>query len=197
MEADVIGLSIAYDVDQLYQKRRLIPENWQSLLPNNSCPYTSTMVFLVRKGNPLGIKDWDDLVKTDVSIITPNPKISGAARYNFLAAWGYALKHNNNDEAVAKDFVNKLFKNTAISLPSSLSLLNKSLLEDNSNKLLSNLKTIHEVSVTKPDDSKNICYELYLTPDSSKLKIFSQVIEIQKEVENLKEQLGNFDIVSI
>ena len=114
LEADVIGLSIAYDVDQLYQKRRLIPENWQSLLPNNSCPYTSTMVFLVRKGNPLAIKDWDDLVKSDISIVTPNPKISGAARYNFLAAWGYALKHNNNDETVAKDFVNKLFKNTAI-----------------------------------------------------------------------------------
>ena len=114
LEADVISLSLAYDVDELYQKRKLIPENWQSLLPNNSCPYTSTMVFLVRKGNPLVIKDWDDLVKTDVSIITPNPKISGAARYNFLAAWGYALKHNNNDEVAAKDFVNKLFKNTAI-----------------------------------------------------------------------------------
>ena len=114
LEADVVTLALAYDVDQLYQKRKLIPENWQTLLPNNSSPYLSTMVFLVRKGNPLGIKDWDDIVKPGVSIVTPNPKTSGGARWNFLAAWGYALKHNNNDEAAAKVFVNKLFKNAAV-----------------------------------------------------------------------------------
>ena len=114
LEADVVTLALAYDVDQLYQKRKLIPEKWQSLLPNNSSPYLSTMVFLVRKGNPLGVKDWDDIVKPGVSIVTPNPKTSGGARWNFLAAWGYALKHNNNDEAAAKVFVNKLFKNAAV-----------------------------------------------------------------------------------
>jgi sulfate transport system substrate-binding protein len=114
LEADVVTLAIAYDIDQLYQKRKLIPENWQTLLPNNSSPYTSTIVFIVRKGNPLGIKDWNDIVKPDVSIVTPNPKTSGGARWNFLAAWGYALKHNNNDEAAAKEFVSKLFKNAAV-----------------------------------------------------------------------------------
>ena len=114
LEADVVTLALAYDVDQLYQKRKLIPENWQTLLPNNSSPYLSTMVFLVRKGNPLGVKDWDDIVKPGVSIVTPNPKTSGGARWNFLAAWCYALKHNNNDEAAAKVFVNKLYKNAAV-----------------------------------------------------------------------------------
>ena len=114
LEADVVTLALAYDVDQLYQKRKLIPENWHTLLPNNSSPYLSTMVFLVRKGNPLGVKDWDDIVKSGVSIVTPNPKTSGGARWNFLAAWCYALKHNNNDEAAAKVFVNKLYKNAAV-----------------------------------------------------------------------------------
>jgi sulfate transport system substrate-binding protein len=114
LEADVVTLALGYDVDQLYQKRKLIPENWQSLLPNNSSPYTSTIVLLVRKGNPLGIKDWNDIVKPGVSIVTPNPKTSGGARWNFLAAWGYALKHNNNDEAAAKEFVSKLYKNAAV-----------------------------------------------------------------------------------
>ena len=114
LEADVVTLALAYDIDQLYQKRTLISENWQTLLPNNSSPYTSTIVFIVRKGNPLGIKDWNDIVKPDVSIVTPNPKTSGGARWNFLAAWGYALKHNNNDEAAAKEFVSKLFKNAAV-----------------------------------------------------------------------------------
>ena len=83
LEADVVTLALAYDVDQLYQKRKLIPENWQTLLPNNSSPYLSTMVFLVRKGNPLGVKDWDDIVKPGVSIVTPTPKTSGCARWNF------------------------------------------------------------------------------------------------------------------
>jgi len=114
LEADVVTLALAYDVDQLYQKRKLIPENWQSLLPGNSSPYTSTIVFLVRKGNPLAIKDWNDIVKPGVSIVTPNPKTSGGARWNYLAAWAYALKANNNDEAAAKAFVGKLFKNAAV-----------------------------------------------------------------------------------
>ena len=114
LEADVVTLALAYDVDQLYQKRKLIPENWQSLLPNNSAPYTSTIVFLVRKGNPKAIKDWNDIVKADVSIVTPNPKTSGGARWNFLAAWGYALKHNNNEEAAAKTFITQLYKNAAV-----------------------------------------------------------------------------------
>ena len=114
LEADVVTLALAYDVDQLYQKRKLIPEKWQSLLPNNSAPYTSTIVFVVRKGNPKAIKDWNDIVKTDVSIVTPNPKTSGGARWNFLAAWGYALKHNNNEEAAAKTFITQLYKNAAV-----------------------------------------------------------------------------------
>ena len=114
LEADVVTLALAYDVDQLYQKRKLIPENWQSLLPNNSSPYTSTIVLLVRKGNPLKIKDWDDIVKPGVSIVTPNPKTSGGARWNYLAAWSYALKHNGNDEAAAQAFVGKLYKNAAV-----------------------------------------------------------------------------------
>ena len=114
LEADVVTLALAYDVDQLYQKRKLIPENWQSLLPNNSSPYTSTIVLLVRKGNPLKIKDWDDIVKPGVSIVTPNPKTSGGARWNYLAAWSYALKHNGNDDAAAQAFVGKLYKNAAV-----------------------------------------------------------------------------------
>ncbi len=114
LEADVVTLALAYDIDQLYKKVRLIPENWQSLLPNNSSPYTSTIVFVVRKGNPKQIKDWSDLTKEGVSLITPNPKTSGGARWNYLAAWGYALKHNNNSEGAAKAFVSKLYKNAAV-----------------------------------------------------------------------------------
>jgi len=114
LEADVVTLALAYDVDQLYQKRKLIPEHWQNLLPNNSSPYTSTIVLLVRKGNPLHIKDWDDIVKPGVSVVTPNPKTSGGARWNYLAAWSYALKHNNNDEAAAQAFVARLYKNAAV-----------------------------------------------------------------------------------
>jgi sulfate transport system substrate-binding protein len=113
LDADVVTLALAYDVDQLYQKGRLIPEDWQKRLPNNSAPYTSTMIFLVRAGNPKGIKDWDDLVKPGVSLVTPNPKTSGGARWNYLAAWGYALKKYGNEEA-AKDFIKKLYKNVAV-----------------------------------------------------------------------------------
>lgn len=114
LDADVVTLALAYDVDALRQKAQLIPENWQARLPGNSSPYTSTIVLLVRKGNPKNIKDWDDLVRDDVEVITPNPKTSGGARWNYLAAWGYALKKNNGDEQKAFDFVNKLFQNVPV-----------------------------------------------------------------------------------
>ena len=114
LQADVVTLALAYDIDAIAEKGKLLPADWQKRLPNNSTPYTSTIVFLVRKGNPKGIKDWDDLVKPDVSVITPNPKTSGGARWNYLAAWGYALKKNGNDEAKAKDFVAKIFKNVHV-----------------------------------------------------------------------------------
>ena len=114
LEADVATLALSYDVDQLYEKGRLIPADWQKRLNHNSSPYTSTIVFLVRKGNPKKIKDWDDLIKPGVSVITPNPKTSGGARWNYLAAWAYALKQNNNDEAKAKEFITKLYKNAPI-----------------------------------------------------------------------------------
>ena len=114
LEADVATLALSYDVDQLYEKGRLIPADWQKRLNHNSSPYTSTIVFLVRKGNPKKIKDWDDLIKPGVSVISPNPKTSGGARWNYLAAWAYALKQNNNDEAKAKEFVTKLYKNVPI-----------------------------------------------------------------------------------
>jgi sulfate transport system substrate-binding protein len=114
LEADVVTLALAGDIDQLYSKRKLLPENWQTLLPNNSSPYTSTIVFVVRKGNPLKIKDWSDLVKPGVSLVTPNPKTSGGARWNYLAAWAYALKQNGNSEDAAKDFLRKLFKNASV-----------------------------------------------------------------------------------
>jgi sulfate/thiosulfate-binding protein len=114
LQADVVTLALAYDIDAIAEKSQLLPKDWQKRLPNNSTPYTSTIVFLVRKGNPKGIKDWDDLVKPGVSIVTPNPKTSGGARWNYLAAWGYALKKNNGDEAKAKEFVTKLFKNVPV-----------------------------------------------------------------------------------
>ena len=114
LEADVVTLALAYDVDALHAKANLIPKNWQSRLPYNSAPYTSTIVFLVRKGNPKKIKDWHDLVKPGVSVITPNPKTSGGARWNYLAAWGYALRHNNGNEAKAREFVGRLFKNVPV-----------------------------------------------------------------------------------
>jgi sulfate/thiosulfate transport system substrate-binding protein len=113
LQADVVTLALAYDVDALYEKGKLIPKNWQSRLPHNSAPYTSTIVFLVKKGNPKKIRDWDDLVKPGVSVITPNPKTSGGARWNYLAAWGYAQKKYGSDEK-AKDFVEKLFRNVPV-----------------------------------------------------------------------------------
>ncbi len=114
LEADVATLALAYDVDALFEKGGLIPKAWQKRLPNNSAPYTSTIVFLVRKGNPKGIKDWGDLVKPGVSVITPNPKTSGGARWNYLAAWAYALKQPGGTDSSAKEFVAKLFKNVPV-----------------------------------------------------------------------------------
>ena len=114
LEADVVTLALAYDIDAIAEKGKLIPPDWQKRLPNNSSPYTSTIVFLVRKGNPKGIKDWDDLVKPGVSVITPNPKTSGGARWNYLAAWGYALKKHGGDEAKAREFVSQLYKNVPV-----------------------------------------------------------------------------------
>ena len=114
LDADVATLALAYDVDQLYEKGKLIPKDWQKRLTHNSSPYTSTIVLLVRKGNPKGIKDWDDLVKPGVSVITPNPKTSGGARWNYLAAWAFAQKKYGGDEAKTKEFVGKLLKNVPV-----------------------------------------------------------------------------------
>jgi sulfate/thiosulfate-binding protein len=114
LKADVVTLALAYDIDQISQKANSLPANWQTRLPNNSCPYLSTIVFLVRTGNPKGIKDWDDLVKPGVEVITPNPKTSGGARYNYLGAWGYALRKYGQDEDKAKDFVAALYKNVPV-----------------------------------------------------------------------------------
>src|SRR5262245_23418318 len=111
LEADVVTLALAYDIDAIAEKGRLIDKNWQKRLPHNSAPYTSTIVFLVRKGNPKGIKDWPDLAKPGVAVITPNPKTSGGARWNYLAAYGYELKRSNGDEAKAQAFLKQIFAN--------------------------------------------------------------------------------------
>lgn len=113
LDADVVTLALAYDIDELSAKAKLIPADWQKRLPHNSSPYTSTIVFLVRKGNPKGIKDWDDLVKPGVAVVTPNPKTSGGARWNYLAAWGYAQKKFGSD-ARAQQFVASLFGNVPV-----------------------------------------------------------------------------------
>jgi sulfate/thiosulfate-binding protein len=114
LEADVVTLALAYDIDQIAERAKLLPANWQSRLPQNSSPYTSTIVFLVRKGNPKNIRDWGDVVKPGIAVITPNPKTSGGARWNYLAAWGYALKQNGNNEAKAREFVSQLYKNVPV-----------------------------------------------------------------------------------
>ncbi len=114
LEADVVTLALAYDVDELHAKAQLIPVDWQKRLKHNSAPYTSTIVFLVRKGNPKGIKDWDDLVKPGIGVITPNPKTSGGARWNYLAAWGYALKKYGNDDKKAQAFVGQILANVPV-----------------------------------------------------------------------------------
>ncbi len=130
LEADVVTLALAWDIDAIAREAKLIPEDWQSRLPHNSCPYTSTIVFLVRKGNPKGIRDWPDLLKPGIEIITPNPKTSGGARWNYLAAWGYVLRRELGDfgklrdparaeevaaaEAKAREFVRELFKKVPV-----------------------------------------------------------------------------------
>jgi sulfate transport system substrate-binding protein len=117
LDADVVTLALAYDIDEIAHRgigARLLAPDWQKKLPHNAAPYTSTIVFLVRKGNPKGIRDWDDLVKPGVSVITPNPKTSGGARWNYLAAWGYAEKKFGNDPAKAKDFVKALYRNVPV-----------------------------------------------------------------------------------
>jgi sulfate transport system substrate-binding protein len=114
LEADVVTLALAYDIDAIAEKSALLPKDWQARLPHKSTPYTSTVVFLVRKGNPKQVKDWNDLTKPGVEVITPNPKTSGGARWNYLAAWGFGLKTNNNDETKAREFVAALFKHVPV-----------------------------------------------------------------------------------
>jgi sulfate transport system substrate-binding protein len=114
LEADVVTLALAYDIDVLSSPGNLLPTDWQSALPNNSSPYTSTIVFVVRKGNPKGIKDWDDLIRDGIKVITPNPKTSGGARWNYLAAWAYASAKNNGDEAKTREYISRLFKNVPV-----------------------------------------------------------------------------------
>jgi len=114
LEADVVTLALAADVDALYDNGKLVPADWQKRLPHNASPYTSTIVFLVRKGNPKKIKDWNDLAKPGIEVITPNPKTSGGARWNYLAAWGFALKQPGGNDATAKDFVKKIYGNVKV-----------------------------------------------------------------------------------
>ena len=114
LQADVVTLALAYDIDAIAERAKLFPADWQKRLPYNSSPYTSTIVFLVRKGNPKGVKDWDDLVKPGVSVITPNPKTSGGARWNYLAAWAYAAQKFGNNELRVRDFLSRLFKNVPV-----------------------------------------------------------------------------------
>jgi sulfate transport system substrate-binding protein len=114
LEADVVTLALASDIDAIASRAALLPEDWQTRLPHNSSPYTSTIVFVVRKGNPKGIRDWPDLIRPGVQIVTPNPKTSGGARWNYLAAWGYALRHNDYDEEKARGFVSDLFRNAPV-----------------------------------------------------------------------------------
>jgi len=112
--ADVVTLALAYDIDAIHEHANLLPKNWQTRLPDNSSPYTSTIVFLVRRGNPKHVKDWDDLARPGVSVVTPNPKTSGAARWNYLAAWGYELRREGGDEAKARDFVARIYHNVPV-----------------------------------------------------------------------------------
>ncbi|WP_375105996.1 sulfate ABC transporter substrate-binding protein [Lysinibacillus fusiformis] len=114
LEADVVTLALAYDIDEIAETRELLNKDWQTEFDHNSTPYTSTIVFLVRKGNPKNIQDWDDSIKKDVSVITPNPKTSGGARWNYLAAWGYAGKLYNNDETKIKEFMKSLYSNVEV-----------------------------------------------------------------------------------
>ena len=113
LQADVVTLALSYDIDEIAQ-RGILAKDWQKRLPNNSAPYTSTIVFLVRKGNPKNIKEWSDLARPGISVITPNPKTSGGARYNYLAAWGYALKQPGGNEQSAQDLLTKIYKNVPV-----------------------------------------------------------------------------------
>jgi sulfate transport system substrate-binding protein len=114
LEADVVTLALAYDVDAIVDRAGFIASNWQQRLPNNSAPYTSTIVFLVRKGNPKQIHDWPDLARSGIGVVTPNPKTSGGARWNFMAAWGYAMRHYGNDEPRARDFLARIYRNAPV-----------------------------------------------------------------------------------
>ncbi|HEX7977309.1 MAG TPA: sulfate ABC transporter substrate-binding protein [Gemmatimonadaceae bacterium] len=114
LEADVVTLGLAYDIDEIAQRGKTLPADWQKKLPHNSTPFASTIAFVVRKGNPKHIRDWSDLVREDVQVITANPKTSGGARWNYLAAWGYALKQNKGSEASARDFISRLYKNVPV-----------------------------------------------------------------------------------
>ncbi len=114
LQADVVTLALAYDVDAIHEQAKLLPQDWQKRLQHNSAPYTSTLAFLVRKGNPKRIKDWDDMTKPGIAVITPNPKTSGVARWNYLAGWGYALRQNHGDQIKAQEFIGKLYKNVPV-----------------------------------------------------------------------------------
>ena len=114
LEADVVTLALAYDIDAISKQAKLLPANWAEKFPNNSTPYTSTIVFLVRKGNPKNIQNWDDLVKSGTTVVVPNPKTSGGARWAYLAAYAYALETNNHDDAKARDFIKQLYKNVPV-----------------------------------------------------------------------------------
>ena len=114
LEADVVTLALAYDIDSISEKAKLLPANWQSRLPYNSSPYTSTVIFLVRKGNPKGVKTWDDLIRPGVSVITPNPKTSGGGRWDYLAAWGNAYLNSGRDENKAREYITRLYKNVPV-----------------------------------------------------------------------------------
>src|SRR3954454_1808471 len=114
LEADVVTLGLAYDIDEIAQRGKTLPADWQKKLPHNSTPFASTVAFVVRKGNPKGIKDWNDLIRPEVQVITANPKTSGGARWNYLGAWGYALQKNKGSEVAARDFITKLYQNVPV-----------------------------------------------------------------------------------
>jgi sulfate/thiosulfate transport system substrate-binding protein len=114
LPADVVTLALAADINAMAEQAKLVPVNWESRLPNNSAPYTSTIVFLVRKGNPKKVKDWADLARPGISVITPNPRTSGGARWNYLAGWAWALKQPGGSDATAKEYLKKVFKNVPV-----------------------------------------------------------------------------------
>jgi sulfate transport system substrate-binding protein len=200
MQADVVTLALAYDIDMIAEKTGLLPDDWQAQLPHNSCPYTSTIVFLVRKGNPKKIKDWDDLIRSDVKVITPSPKTSGGARWNYLAAWGYALKRElgnlsklydpTQKEAVAKAeqkaqaFVAKLYKNVEVLDPSSRAATNTFIRGERGDVLLA---------------WENEAFLAIRKLRSSKFKIVTPSVSILAEppvavIEKIAKKRGTFDV---